>query len=234
MGQTTQPDPIKYRGSGTDWKKHLREFGNFVRTEIIAECSSKEELGRLGRYYSKLLNILNAQDDFGNKIWANRIPETGGGGWNTFPRGPRSIETKNKIRKNKPDQSGENNGMFGKSHSAEARIKCGNANRGKDLKTDAGKKSISENMKNLWKNEDYRNNNVEMLRNRKGEKRSPEAIESYRVSARIRNAKISPEERARQTKKGIETFKLNHAGMKKIRIVDEFGKVSYIWIPATD
>ena len=33
-----------------------------------------------GKYYSLLWNVVAAMDDFGNKIWANKIPETGGGG----------------------------------------------------------------------------------------------------------------------------------------------------------
>jgi hypothetical protein len=44
------------------------------------ECSNQDELYYWGSHYSKLWNVVSAMDDFGNKIWANRIPETGGGG----------------------------------------------------------------------------------------------------------------------------------------------------------
>jgi hypothetical protein len=76
----TKQNPFTYNGSGTDWKPHLKQYGTTHSTEILFESQSKEEVGKWGRYYSTYYNIVNAQDDFGNKIWANRIPETGGGG----------------------------------------------------------------------------------------------------------------------------------------------------------
>lgn len=75
----TKRNPFRYRGSGVDWKAHLKIHGGKHSTEVIKECHSLEELSYWGRYYSKLWNIVDGQDDFGNKIWANRIPETGGG-----------------------------------------------------------------------------------------------------------------------------------------------------------
>jgi hypothetical protein len=73
-------NPLTYKGSGVDWKRHLKEYGIDHNTEIIRECASQKELYYWGSYYSKLWNVVGAMDDFGNKIWANRIPETGGGG----------------------------------------------------------------------------------------------------------------------------------------------------------
>lgn len=78
FGQTKQ-NPFKYNGSGADWKTHLREHGVEHTTEIIRECYSKKELSIWGRYYSKLWNVVGAMDNYGNKIWANKILETGGG-----------------------------------------------------------------------------------------------------------------------------------------------------------
>jgi hypothetical protein len=89
--QTSKQDPYSYSGSGIDWKIHLNKFGYHISTEILAECHTKEELNKQGRYYSKLWNIVDGQDDYGNKIWANRIPETGGGG-------TPSDKTKEKLR----------------------------------------------------------------------------------------------------------------------------------------
>lgn len=77
--QTKKKDPHKYLGSGIDWTKHLLQFGKTIRTEILLETTNKKLLNDTGRYYSKLWRITNAMDDFGNKIWANIIPETGGG-----------------------------------------------------------------------------------------------------------------------------------------------------------
>lgn len=76
----TTKDPYTYNGSGKDWKPHLRQYGTAHSTEIIKVCQTKEEFCYWGNFYSKLWNIVNGQDDYGNKIWANRIPETGGGG----------------------------------------------------------------------------------------------------------------------------------------------------------
>jgi hypothetical protein len=78
LGMTKQ-DPLKYRGSGRDWISHLNTNITDVETTIIYQTTSKREFNQVGRYYSRLWNIVNAVDDYGNKIWANRIPETGGG-----------------------------------------------------------------------------------------------------------------------------------------------------------
>ena len=84
LGQTTQ-NPFKYKGSGVDWIAHIEKYGCNVDTEILLETTDKVEIELNGRYYSKLWNIVNGQDDYGNKIWANRIPETAGGGGNKRP-----------------------------------------------------------------------------------------------------------------------------------------------------
>lgn len=76
----TVQNPFKYKGSGKEWLPHLRQYGDDHYTEIIRECQSKEEFKYWGRYYSLLWNIVNAQDDFGNKIWANQKIEGGDGG----------------------------------------------------------------------------------------------------------------------------------------------------------
>lgn len=78
--QTKKKDPFKYLGSGKDWMIHLNKYGTSIRTEILIASPNKQEINDTGRYYSELWNIVHGQDDFGNKIWANKIPETGGGG----------------------------------------------------------------------------------------------------------------------------------------------------------
>jgi hypothetical protein len=83
LGQTKK-DPHIYLGSGGDWLQHLSRNGNDVQTEILLETPNTGERNFWGRYYSTLWRITTSVDDFGNRIWANRIPETGGGGGNTF------------------------------------------------------------------------------------------------------------------------------------------------------
>lgn len=73
LGKTAAADPHKYQGSGKDWAAHIKEHGYDVTTEILRECTTKEELNEWGRYYSTLWNVKESVN------WANRIPETGGG-----------------------------------------------------------------------------------------------------------------------------------------------------------
>ncbi len=79
LGQTKSDDPYLYKGSGVDWNKHLTEHGNIVETIILLETECRKEISVQGRYYSKLWRVTTAVDDYGNRIYANRIPETGGG-----------------------------------------------------------------------------------------------------------------------------------------------------------
>jgi hypothetical protein len=62
-----------------DWSAHLKEHGNDVDTIILLQTSDIDERNYWGRHYSALWNIVSSVDDFGNRIWANRIPETGAG-----------------------------------------------------------------------------------------------------------------------------------------------------------
>lgn len=61
-------------GSGIDWVSHIKEHGLDIKTEILKECNSKKELTKWGKYYSNLWKIVESKE------WANRIPESGGGG----------------------------------------------------------------------------------------------------------------------------------------------------------
>lgn len=78
LGQTVK-NPFIYKGSGVDWGNHLKQYGYDVHTDIVLQTTDWNELKNKGRYYSEYYHVLTAVDDFGNKIWANRIPETGGG-----------------------------------------------------------------------------------------------------------------------------------------------------------
>jgi hypothetical protein len=117
LGKTTK-DPMVYKGSGKDWRKHLKLYSNDVSTEILKVCSSNTELNYWGRYYSTLFKITTAVDNYGNRIWANRIPESGGGGeaWNkglTKHTSPRvAIVAEKRKAHGNPHQ-------FGKKHSQE-------------------------------------------------------------------------------------------------------------------
>ncbi len=77
--QTKKKDPHKYLGSGKDWNNHLVRYGKNIHTDIVLETTDKHLLNDTGRYYSTLWRITSSMDDFGNRIWANAIAETGGG-----------------------------------------------------------------------------------------------------------------------------------------------------------
>jgi hypothetical protein len=226
--QTKKKDPHKYLGSGIAWRKHLTCHGKTIYTEILLETTNKQLLCDTGRYYSILWRITTAMDDFGNRIWANAIPETGGGGGGKIGI-PRTELTKNKIRQNKPDQSGSKNGMFDKKHSDLTKIICGQSNKGKDLKSKEGKISIAESMKKQWTDDSYRAKQITKLKSRKGEKRSAEAIESYKHGARKRNEKMTPQQRSDRSRKAASTSKIKNAGMVRKRTINELGRISYIW-----
>jgi hypothetical protein len=74
LGKTINKDPYKYPDSGTYWTRHLKVHGYDCTTEILKECTSKEEVAELGIYYSELWNIVESDD------WANLIAENGDGG----------------------------------------------------------------------------------------------------------------------------------------------------------
>lgn len=82
LGKTKQ-DPFEYKGSGVYWVNHIKVHGNDVTTEVLASCSTPEEIKELGLYYSKLFNIVESSD------WANLMEENGVGGANktSFKKG---------------------------------------------------------------------------------------------------------------------------------------------------
>jgi hypothetical protein len=91
LGKTVSTDPYKYKGSGVAWTEHINQFGYDVKTEIIKECATKEELKTWGEYYSKLWNVVDSDE------WANLIEEAGSGGsW--------SESSKNKLRQTKKQE----------------------------------------------------------------------------------------------------------------------------------
>lgn len=94
LGKTTNKDPHAYRGSGADWKIHLREHGYNYETTILRVCYSNQELNKWGRYYSNLWNVAESKE------WANRIPETGGG--SCGPEAAKKISNKLKGKKKPP------------------------------------------------------------------------------------------------------------------------------------
>lgn len=133
-----------------------------------------------------------------------------------------------------PVLKGADNGFYNKTHTEENRKKCGDANRGKNNKTPQGAASIAQSMVERWADPVQRANQIQSLKNRKGEKRSEQAKESYRHSAAKRDANMTPEQRSARTKAGAATKKIKYAGQKRQRYIDDAGKIRFRWISATD
>ena len=109
LGQTKQ-NPHTYKGSGVDWERHIKQYGNNVDTSILLSTTNINERNYWGRYYSMIWNVVSAQDDYGNKIWANRIPETGGGNGNKLT----TLERRALGKRNVAKQILENNHNWSK------------------------------------------------------------------------------------------------------------------------
>jgi hypothetical protein len=126
LGQTKKENPYVYEGSGVDWNDHLDHFGREHSTEILLKTTSFEELKYWGRHYSKLYRVTSAVDDFGNRIWANRIPETGGGSGEHNLGSKRTEEQCERIRANTPVRYGEDHPGFDNTVYAWKHIHTGN------------------------------------------------------------------------------------------------------------
>jgi len=167
LGQTSK-DPFKYKGSGIDWKQHLKLFGNDLDTEILLQTEYKEQRNHWGRYYSRLFNIVTAVDDFGSKIWANRIPETGGGG-------SHSNDTKKKLR---ASQVGRKKPPRTEEHRKNLSISTKGLSK---TRSEEHQSSLTSAIKENWStNDDRRLITAAVGKSNKGRKHTPEALEKKR------------------------------------------------------
>ena len=98
FGKTTR-DPLKYKGSGVDWRLHLKENGSeHVITLWVSEpYTDKDAIMEFALAFSRDNNIVESE------LWANQIPENGLSGAPTGPNGrkgiPQSTEHNQKLRK---------------------------------------------------------------------------------------------------------------------------------------
>jgi hypothetical protein len=131
LGKTVQ-DPYRYKGSGLRWENHLKAHSvaaNDIKTWILHETTSLEEIERLGLYYSSLFNVVESD------IWANMKEETGGGGFPSGERHPwfgrkKTLEHRQKLS----ITSKGNKANLGRKHSEESLRKMSESQRGKKKK----------------------------------------------------------------------------------------------------
>ena len=89
LGFTSSKDPSKYTGSGIYWLNHINKHGYDVKTEILIESTSLNEIKITGLYFSDLWDIVNNND------FANLKVESGDGGWCLTKE---SIDKRNKTK----------------------------------------------------------------------------------------------------------------------------------------
>jgi hypothetical protein len=71
---TQKKDHDRYKGSGKLWKRHIKEHGYDVKTEVIYQTESYEEFIKIAKEYSEKYNVVE------DSSWANLKIEEGDGG----------------------------------------------------------------------------------------------------------------------------------------------------------
>lgn len=127
IGQDSKNNP-KYLGSGIALNNAIKKYGkeNFKK-EILEHCVNKKDMDEKEKHW---ITELNARD----KNVGYNITKGGDGCLGCSNKGIIfTKEHKENISKNHADVSGENNPMFGKTHTADVKEKLRNANLGKKL-----------------------------------------------------------------------------------------------------
>ena len=76
FGKTTRPDPIKYKGSGLYWSRHLKKYGNDTTTLWTLLFTNESELSEYALDFSIKYNVVESDE------WANLKHENGLDGGN--------------------------------------------------------------------------------------------------------------------------------------------------------
>lgn len=140
IGQDSKNNP-KYLGSGIALNNAIKKYGkeNFKK-EILEHCVDKKGMDEKERYWISEL-------DSRNKNIGYNITKGGDGCLGCSNKGIIFTKThKENISKNHHDVSGENNPMFGKTHTDAVKLKLKNINLGKKM-SEESKNKMSEKRK---------------------------------------------------------------------------------------
>jgi hypothetical protein len=149
FGRHTGIDPIKYAGSGTYWRHHIKKHSNDVSTIWCQLFNDKETMVKYATTFSVKNNIVESKE------WANLMVEDGVNG---SVKGRKMPPRSEEMRKNlSAAKTGERNGMFGKTHTDEVKQKHRNRMLGTHMSEDAKQKS-SMNKKGKSLSESHRAN----------------------------------------------------------------------------
>lgn len=77
FGKTSQSNVMRYKGSGTYWKNHLKQHGNDVTTIWSELFLIEDDLLEFSQFFTEFYNIVKSTDTTNKKIWANLVPEDG-------------------------------------------------------------------------------------------------------------------------------------------------------------
>jgi len=115
FGKTTK-DPIKYKGSGKHWIRHIRKHGYDVTTEIFGYYKIEVECVNAALLFSQQNNIVESTE------WANLMPENGINGGLQYNSG-QYFKIINSQPRSKEHSKNISKGLIGIKHSAESNIK---------------------------------------------------------------------------------------------------------------
>jgi hypothetical protein len=89
FGKTTSKNPLKYKGSGVDWRLHLKEYGSehIITLWVSEPFTDSIVISEFALAFSKDNNIVESD------LWANIIPENGLDGGPSGPNGRKGIPT---------------------------------------------------------------------------------------------------------------------------------------------
>ena len=93
LGKTTKPDPYKYNGSGTYWKKHIKKHGYQIETIWASLFTEQNDLIECAEFMSEFYNIVD------DSKWANLTIENGLDGRTPYSMPSYHKESLREVRK---------------------------------------------------------------------------------------------------------------------------------------
>ena len=145
-------DPHKYKGSGVYWKRHLKEHGSDIMTEVVFQTEDLNEFNAVCLKYSKDLNVKSSDE------WANLIEENGldGGTTHNNPYWLKGFKHSEDAKRRIGESARER--ALGRTLSDETKLKISDALKGQEVswlkgieKSEEHRKKLSDSQKGIPK-----------------------------------------------------------------------------------